>query len=1205
MDFRSKLSARFAIKVLNDGTYDIDKGGDGVVEDKGDWGFTSTEWNIFRFTKNGADVNIYINEDPTPVFTMTAAGTADGGGYWRFGDGWSSQDVDTQYDWVTWDFGGAYSPTESVLPPELGGEVPVGDWTVYNADVHPKDEFDPAFSESNGAGVFVYEDLVDPDDATNNLLSIKTDNDPVADPDKTQKDQIQLRQYTDADAVTVVLKARTVDLANKNLLFDMDFRSKLSARFAIKVLNDGTYDIDKGGDGVVEDKGDWGFTSTEWNIFRFTKDGAEVNIYIDEDPTPVFTMTAAGTADGGGYWRFGDGWSSQDVDTQYDWVTWDFSGAYSPDQTSLPDELLDKETPLGDWMIYNADVEPDVFDPAFSESNGAGVFVYETLADDYIPGNNLLNIKTDNDPVADPDNTQKDNIQLRQYTDADAVTVVLKARTVDLANKNLLFDMDFRSDLSTRFAIKVLNDGTYDIDKGGDGVVEDKGDWGFTSTEWNIFRFTKNGADVNIYINEDPTPVFTMTAAGTADGSGYWRFGDGWSSEDADTQYDWVTWDYSGAYAPTQTRLPDDLVKPPLGDWTVYQADVEPGVFDPVFSESNGAGVFTYGTLVDPEDATNNLLNIKTDNDPVADPDNTQKDNIQLRQYTDADAVTVVLKARTVDLANKNLLFDMDFRSDLSTRFAIKVLNDGTYDIDKGGDGVVEDKGDWGFTSTEWNIFRFTKDGAEVNIYIDEDPTPVFTMTAAGTADGSGYWRFGDGWSSEDADTQYDWVTWDYTGAYAPDQTRLPDELTGDGEDVPEPKLKALGSLDILSQDLGLASDFTIDSYSLSGSDLTDNITVTPPENFEVSVDSVNWFTNANPLVIAHVDGVVEDTVILVRLNAAVVGEYSGDISNSSEGAEAEIVSASGTTIDLIPEITVTGTLEGFVQNISTPSASQNYRVSGVNLKDSLTVTAPAGFEVSADDVDWGISFRIGTTDRAISNAFVYVRQFASELGIVSDSISHTSTDASEVKILVKGEVISDPGITVTSDFSEFSQSAGKPSASQSYTLSGSSLTSSIAITMPDNFEISIDDNLWFSTLTLIPLNGSVETITLYVRLNSSEKGTFSGNVVHSSIGVDDVNIAVSGTSDDVILSAGIEDDDTNFAFWPNPSSDKITFKRGNEVEEARISFYSLQGNLISQHAIGSGSNLLELDISGLESGVYIVGYEGSGKIITKRLIKK
>ncbi len=1179
MDFRSATSTRFAIKVLNDGTYDIDKGGDGVVEDKGDWGFTATEWNTFRFTKSGADVNVYINEATTPVFTLSAVGDADGSGYWRFGDGWSSENVDTQYDWVTWDYTGAYSPDDQSLPSELVESE--GNWTTYQADVDPT-AFDPAFSESNGAGTFAYTTLSDPDDAGNNLLSIKTDA-------SAEKDNIQLRQYTNEDAVTVVLKARTVDSDNKGLLFDMDFRSATSTRFAIKVLNDGTYDIDKGGDGVVEDKGDWGFTATEWNTFRFTKSGADVNVYINEATTPVFTLSAVGDADGSGYWRFGDGWSSENVDTQYDWVTWDYTGAYSPEDQSLPAELLADVTPIGDWTTYNADIDPTTFDPAFSESNGAGTFAYSIIEDSFLPDNNLLSIKTDA-------SAEKDNIQLRQYTDQDAVTVVLKARTVDADNKGLLFDMDFRSANSTRFAIKVLNDGTYDIDKGGDGVVEDKGDWGFTATDWNIFRFTKSGADVNVYINEDPTPVFTLSAVGDADGSGYWRFGDGWSSENVDTQYDWVTWDYSGAYSPEQTRLPDNLVKPPLGDWTVYNADINPTEFDPAFSESNGAGTFAYSTLADPDDASNNLLSVKTDA-------SAEKDNIQLRQYTDQDAVTVVLKARTVDADNKGLLFDMDFRSTTSTRFAIKVLNDGTYDIDKGGDGVVEDKGDWGFTATEWNTFRFTKDGANVNVFLNEASTPVFTLSAVGDADGSGYWRFGDGWSSENVDTQYDWVTWDYTGAYSPDQTRLPSALSG-GDSGAEPVLNTRGSIDALSQDVGYAPDFSVDSYTISGADLTSDITVTPPANFEVSLNQTDWFTSANPLTITQTNGTVSDTSVYIKLNASAVGEYAGDITNSSDGAEEEIIAVSGTAVDLVPEITTTGTLEGFAQNLSTPSASQNYRVSGVNLKQAITVTAPTDFEVSIDETNWANSISIDATDRSITNAQVFVRLAASVLGDYSGTITNTSADASEVTIAVSGVVIPDPGINISGELADFTQSVGTPSESQTYTISGSNLAAGISILPPDGYEISFSEDVWLESLTLNPLEGDVEEITLFVRLNGSEEGTYNGNLVHSSTGVESVSLSLSGTVEEGLL---LRSDDVTelFNMYPNPSSDRLSISGYTISSINELAIYTLEGSRVDTYKVINIDGNVELDITSLAKGAYLLKLNNGSERVSHKFIKQ
>ena len=203
------------------------------------------------------------------------------------------------------------------------------------------------------------------------------------------------------------------------------------------------------------------------------------------------------------------------------------------------------------------------------------------------------------------------------------------------------------------------------------------------------------------------------------------------------------------------------------------------------------------------------------------------------------------------------------------------------------------------------------------------------------------------------------------------------------------------------------------------------------------------------------------------------------------------------------------------------------------------------------------------------------------------------------------GEVIPDPGITIESNFTEFSHSLGSPPTAQSYTLSGSSLTSNIAISLPENYEISIDEQQWLNSLTLVPLDGAVETMTLFVRLNASGEGTYAGNIVHSSTGVEDVNIAITGTTEDIVLSVGMEEDNIAFSMWPNPTTDKITIQRARDLGEANVSFYSLQGKLISQYAVESGSNQLELDIRGLKSGVYIVGYEGDGLVITERLIKK
>ena len=416
------------------------------------------------------------------------------------------------------------------------------------------------------------------------------------------------------------------------------------------------------------------------------------------------------------------------------------------------------------------------------------------------------------------------------------------------------------------------------------------------------------------------------------------------------------------------------------------------------------------------------------------------------------------------------------------------------------------------------------------------------------------------------------------------------------------PEISTLGFPGALVQDLGYEPDNSVESYIVSGNALTGDITITPPANFEVSLNETDWFTNASPLLLSPASGTVEDATIFVRLNATEVGEFSGDISHTSPGAEEETVSLSGTTVDLVPEITLTESLEEFVQNLSTPSASQNYRVSGVNLKEDVTVAAPTDFEVSIDEVTWGASVNVVATDRTITNAQVFVRLAASALGDYSGPISHISADAAEVTLDISGSVIPDPGINVTGELSSFSHSVGNPSASQSYTLSGSNLSDGIAITLPEGYEISFSGDVWLPSLTLAPLEGNVEEITLFIRLNALTEGTYNGNIVHSSTGVDDVSVAVSGTASESALSAPEE---IQLSFYPNPATEKVMFNRNDLSGEGRVSLYTMEGSLINKYFFRAGSTELEIDVNSLQSGIYLIEYKGANDIFKQKFIKK
>ncbi len=84
-------------------------------------------------------------------------------------------------------------------------------------------------------------------------------------------------------------------------------------------------------------------------------------------------------------------------------------------------------------------------------------------------------------------------------------------------------------------------------------------------------------------------------------------------------------------------------------------------------------------------------------------------------------------------------------------------------------------------------------------------------------------------------------------------------------------------------------------TYTVSASNLTSNLVITPPVNFEVSANNSTWFTNAAPLSITPGSGAVPLTTIYIRLNAATAGNYSGNVINASTGAVTVPVVVSGT----------------------------------------------------------------------------------------------------------------------------------------------------------------------------------------------------------------------------------------------------------------------------------------------------------------------
>ncbi len=116
------------------------------------------------------------------------------------------------------------------------------------------------------------------------------------------------------------------------------------------------------------------------------------------------------------------------------------------------------------------------------------------------------------------------------------------------------------------------------------------------------------------------------------------------------------------------------------------------------------------------------------------------------------------------------------------------------------------------------------------------------------------------------------------------------------------------------------------------------------------------------------------------------------------------------------PAILTNGTLSNFVSPAGTPSESQSYTVSGVNLTSDISISAPAGFEISTDDITYGPNLTLPQSGGTVSSTTIYVRINSPDLGTYSGNITHTSTDATQKDIAVNGTVAVYYSLTVNTD---------------------------------------------------------------------------------------------------------------------------------------------------------------------------------------------
>ncbi|MDP2189258.1 MAG: T9SS type A sorting domain-containing protein [Sphingobacteriaceae bacterium] len=105
--------------------------------------------------------------------------------------------------------------------------------------------------------------------------------------------------------------------------------------------------------------------------------------------------------------------------------------------------------------------------------------------------------------------------------------------------------------------------------------------------------------------------------------------------------------------------------------------------------------------------------------------------------------------------------------------------------------------------------------------------------------------------------------------------------------------------------------------------------------------------------------------------------------------------------------ITNTVSLSGFTAITGSSSASQNFTVRATNVTERVVLTAPAGFQVSRDNVTFQDTVHTAFVVDSVPTQTIHVRQNSATLGTSSGNISCTSAGATAVNVALSGVVLS------------------------------------------------------------------------------------------------------------------------------------------------------------------------------------------------------
>ncbi len=199
-------------------------------------------------------------------------------------------------------------------------------------------------------------------------------------------------------------------------------------------------------------------------------------------------------------------------------------------------------------------------------------------------------------------------------------------------------------------------------------------------------------------------------------------------------------------------------------------------------------------------------------------------------------------------------------------------------------------------------------------------------------------------------------------------------------------------------------------------------------------------------------------------------------------------------------------------------SAEQQIDITATEMLSAVSVTPPLHFEVATSPTGPWVSvvpLMLPVSATGTLQQTIYVRHAPTATGTHDDDLVIGNPDASDALVLVTADGSNPvPTISVSGTLNPFNTVGFNPSTEQSYSVSGSNLTTAISIAAPAEFEVSLSAASGFgaNVSTGAPVAGDVPPTTIFVRYNPGSGTAHSGDITHDSTGAAQQILGVSGT---------------------------------------------------------------------------------------------